>query len=486
MRFLKLHTLFFVAVVLVAGYAAVVSLRSQAPLGGRLLPPAALAASAPTATPAAGNAAVPNAVVAASPTASAANDPATAAIKSVVEKANQEQVDAFTKNDPTIMRDTATSDYYDQLVQINRDLADSGVAGIKLVKLEWGPVTLSGASGAQATTYETWRTSYSDGTTDDSRDRNVYTLVQQQGTWKIQADDHPDSDLGQAPDPTSPVTSPQPDGTTPGTIPPVRIPSGSPDVSRNWSGYAATGGTFTSVTGTWTVPQSNGATAPSGSGSAGIGSPSTGTRRGSGGFASSATWVGIGGVRSRDLIQAGTEDTTNSSGRVRYDAWIELLPQNSHPIQLAVSPGNSITVTITEQGTGQWKIAFANNTTGKSYETTVQYTSSHSSAEWVQEAPSARRTVVPLDNFGTVQFSGGSAVKDGTSVTIAESGARAVTLVDPRGSTVAKPSALTADGKGFSITESVGTASTSGSGRGAFPSSPSLPSDFPKFDVNLA
>jgi len=201
--------------VLVAGYAAVVSLRSQAPLGGRLLPPAALAA----ATPAAGNAAVPNAVVAASPTASAANDPATAAIKAVIEKANQEQMDAFTKNDPTIMRDTATGDYYDQLVQINRDLADSGVAEIKLVKLEWGPVTLSGASGAQATTFETWRTTFDDGSTEEDRERNVYTLVQDNGAWKIVSDQHPDALDDQSATPVPGLETPSPRA-TPVIVPP--------------------------------------------------------------------------------------------------------------------------------------------------------------------------------------------------------------------------------------------------------------------------
>src|SRR5262245_51078343 len=285
--------------------------------------------------------------------ASAKSDPATAAIQAVIQKANQEQIDAFTKTDPTLMRDTATSGYYNELVQINDDMANNGVSAIKLVKLEWGPITLNGATSAQATTYETWQTNYSDGTTDQSRDRNVYTLVQQQDTWKIQADDHPDSGLDQASGSTNPSpgislptapTSPAPgiavpSGSTSGITPPS-LPSvlGRTDVSHNWSGYAATGSNITAVTGTWTVPQS----------------------QGNGSFASGATWVGIGGVTSRDLIQAGTEDTTNGTGRVRYDAWIEMLPQSSHPVPLAVSPGDSVTVSISQQGTNSWLIAFKN------------------------------------------------------------------------------------------------------------------------------
>ena len=47
---------------------------------------------------------------------------------------------------------------------------------IELVNLEWGPIAVGGAT-ATATTFETWRTSYSEGPTDFSRDRNVYSLV---------------------------------------------------------------------------------------------------------------------------------------------------------------------------------------------------------------------------------------------------------------------------------------------------------------------
>jgi hypothetical protein len=42
------------------------------------------------------------------------------------------------------------------------------------------------------TVYETWSTTFQDGTTQQARDRNIYTLVQDNGTWKVQTDDHPD------------------------------------------------------------------------------------------------------------------------------------------------------------------------------------------------------------------------------------------------------------------------------------------------------
>ena len=57
--------------------------------------------------------------------------------------------------------------------------------------------------------------------------------------------------------------------------------------------------------------------------------------------------------------------------------------------------------------------ALANNTTGQTYDTTQTYTSSHSSAEWVEEAPSGGRGgVLPLDNFGTIQFTVDKANQD--------------------------------------------------------------------------
>jgi hypothetical protein len=394
----------------------------------------------------------------------AATDPNAAAIKAVIQKANQEQVSAFAKSDPTVMKDTATTSYYNQLVQINRDLSDNGVAAIKLVRLEWGPITIQSPSAAQATTFETWQTNYSDGSTDQNRDRNVYTLVQEGGAWKIQTDDHPDSDLGSGTSPTAPNPDPSAPTSPSTTTPPApRVPGGRCGTSHNWSGYAATGGTFTSVTGTWTVPQSAGVPTPtSGSGT------STRSGRFGGNVASGATWVGIGGVNSRDLIQAGTEDTSAGSGRVHYDAWIEMLPRASHPIQLTVSPGDSITVTIGQQANDQWQIAFKNNTTGETYQTTVTYQSSLSSAEWVEEAPSAGRSVLPLDNFGTVQFTNGSATENGKTVTISGAGAKPITMIDSRGSPIATTSSLGGDGSSFTVTRVTPSASAS-----AAPTSPS-------------
>ena len=84
-------------------------------------------------------------------------------------------------------------------------------------------------------------------------------------------------------------------------------------MSRNWAGYAATRGSYTAVSGTWTVPQFA-ASSPAGV---------------------DAIWVGIGGADSPDLIQAGTQQQTSGAGRTQYSAWIETLPQASRTVPLS-------------------------------------------------------------------------------------------------------------------------------------------------------
>jgi Peptidase A4 family len=376
----------------------------------------------------------------------AADQGTNAAVQQVIQRSNDEQVQAIAARDPSLMADTLTADHYQELVQVNQDLLNSGVASIKLVKLEWGAVAVDGAT-ATATTYETWSTTLSDGSNDVSRDRNDYSLVLESGAWKIKADAHPDQ---------AQVTGrPGPSTTTPPPVLPFPSIPDNQNTSHNWSGYAATGGTYTSVTGTWTVPQFSA----------------------DGSFGIDAAWVGIGGVRSHDLIQAGTQQTVSGSGSTQYEAWVEMLPRTSRPVQLRVHAGDSVTVSIAEQSPDQWSINFNDNTTGQTYQTTQQYTSSHSSAEWVEEAPSSGRgSLLPLDNFGSIEFSNGSAVKDGQTVTIAGSNARAITMLGDTDQALAVPSTLSDDGTGFTVarTDVPATTPRRQTGRGLFPGIPGI------------
>jgi len=358
------------------------------------------------------------------------SDATTEAVKSVIERANQAQQRAFATGDVTLMRATATAAYYDELTQINTDLARGGVTAFALVGIEWGDVTISGTT-ASATAYETWRTTYSDGSQDQRTDRNDYALVLDSGTWRIQADVQPSAQSVTPGSGTAPAQT-QPNTTT---------PTQTSDTSSNWSGYVSNGGTYTSVTGTWIVPQ--------------VGATTAGA---------DATWVGIGGVSGTDLIQAGTQATV-SGGSVSYEAWIEMLPDSSRTVSLDVAPGDSVTVRITEQSSGQWLIAMSNDTTKASYQRTVTYSSSRSSAEWVQEAPSSGRGIIPLDDFGTVRFTGGSAVRDGKTLNLTALGATAVAMINRSGQAIAQPSTLGADGSSFAVTRTSAPGTVQGGGR---------------------
>jgi Tfp pilus assembly protein PilW len=215
-----------------------------------------------------------------------------------------------------------------------------------------------------------------------------------------------------------------------GTIAPNQ--PANPSKSFNWAGYAATGGNFTSVTGSWIVP-----------------SVTNQTR-----LSADAAWVGIGGVNSQDLIQAGTQAITNNAGQTTYQAWYEILPNSSVSIPITVRPGDSVTASIQNQGNNLWNISLKDITSGQNFQINIPYTSSFSSAEWIQEMPSSPNGFIPLDNFGSLQFTAASAVQDGNTVTPGQSGAQPMTMINTSGQTLATVSALGDDGASFTVNRS--------------------------------
>ncbi len=224
--------------------------------------------------------------------------------------------------------------------------------------------------------------------------------------------------------------------------PAVNSPSGA-NTSLNWAGYVADEGTFTSVGSTWIVPTVAAASSTE----------------------ADVTWVGIGGVTKSDLIQVGTQAVTNGSGGVTYEAWYEILPQATAQIPLTISAGDSVTVSLTEVSSNNWQISFKDNTTNQTYQTSVEYASSHSSAEWIEEMPSSASGLVPLDNFGSVSFAGGTAVMNGNTVTIAGSGAQPLSMTNGNGQILASPSSLGGDGESFTVTRTSVAAAPSGTSR---------------------
>jgi hypothetical protein len=172
-----------VTVVLVVALIAIIAFGVTRLSSGGLARPAA--ATAPTQAPTA--AAAQSAAAAGAP----ADSATTQAIQQVIQQVDQAQIQAIQTNDPNVMAATATPEFYQEQLVNNQDLVDSGVTDIKLLNMEWGPITVNGNT-ATATVWETWSTTFSDGTTQQARDRNVYILVLDNGSWKVKADDHPD------------------------------------------------------------------------------------------------------------------------------------------------------------------------------------------------------------------------------------------------------------------------------------------------------
>lgn len=184
--------------------------------------------------------------------------------------------------------------------------------------------------------------------------------------------------------------------------------------STNWSGYAVSttaamgcvpasgASSYTSVSGTWTVPT---VTGPSGGGGGLLGG-----LIGTGGSDTySAVWTGIDGFNTGDtnLIQAGTEqDWIN--GAPQYSAWWEILPAPETPItNITVHPGDTVTVTIAQVSSGTWSIAVTDGT--QTFTTTQSYSGALSSAEWIVEAPLVGGTQSTLANYGSTVFDKGTA-----------------------------------------------------------------------------
>jgi Peptidase A4 family len=241
-----------------------------------------------------------------------------------------------------------------------------------------------------------------------------------------------------------PVTEPVP-STTPGTVSgtppptPSPIPAPSPPPvtvtgyeSSNWSGYMATAGGYSGISGDWRVPT------VTGSGAA---------------VAADAAWIGIGGVTSEDLIQVGTMDQVSGDGQAGYEAFYEMLPAVSTPVPgMTVNPGDAMFANLTETSTSIWKITISDLTQNESFATTVAYASSKSSAEWIEEDPSfGSGGLIPFDNFGSVTFTAAQTVQNGAAVNLIGANVSAITMVNYRGQAVATPSAVSADGESFRV-----------------------------------
>ena len=217
--------------------------------------------------------------------------------------------------------------------------------------------------------------------------------------------------------------------------------SGTVSNSLNWAGYAVTPGSgITAVTGTFTVP------------AAGELPP---------GF--SASWAGIGGFNSSDLIQAGVSENEAVGGALvgggQYNAWYEILPAAETPISgctgnvpsCAVSPGDTVTVHIFNTGGNNWTINLT-DANKWSFSISLNYASSGSSAEWIQEAPTLAVVQTIPAAVGTVSFGPTSTYSQGsTTKTIAQGGPTQINESPVGIVNLATTSPLASDGQSFNV-----------------------------------
>lgn len=209
--------------------------------------------------------------------------------------------------------------------------------------------------------------------------------------------------------------------------------------STNWAGYAIQtdlqspqNNVMTFINGSWTVPS---VTCSPGSTSY------------------SSFWLGIDGYSSNTVEQTGT-DSDCSSGTPRYYAWYEMYPKYPVNLKMKVSPGDVMYAEVKFLNPSTFILTIIDKTTGASFSTTQKYNKAlRSSAEWIAEAPSSIKGVLPLSNFGTVNFQGSYATVNGVTSAINNPSWQNddITMVTSSGTTKAQPSSLSSDGSSFSV-----------------------------------
>src|SRR6266478_4625824 len=133
--------------------------------------------------------------------------------------------------------------------------------------------------------------------------------------------------------------------------------------STNWSGYAATTGTYTSVSASWTEP--------------------TGTCSGSAKY--SSFWVGLDGYNSSTVEQTGSEVDCSGS-TPKYYSWYEMYP--AYPVNFSntVRPGDHFTGSVTHTSGSSYTLKLSDTTQGWSHTVTKSLSgAANSSAEVIAE-----------------------------------------------------------------------------------------------------
>jgi hypothetical protein len=205
--------------------------------------------------------------------------------------------------------------------------------------------------------------------------------------------------------------------------------------SANWSGYAATGTTFSDVKASWVQPAV---------------SCSSYLQR------YSSFWVGIDGYNSKSVEQIGADSDCTGRNRPSYYAWYEMYPAGSVQTSLSVQPGDALSAEVSVKGSA-YTLTIVDSRSGAYTTTQTASGNANSSAEWITEAPEICYSFfcsnAQLANFGTTNFTGASAT--GSSATNGPIGAftnNEIVMETSYGTVRAQPSPLTAGGSAFSDT----------------------------------
>ncbi len=174
--------------------------------------------------------------------------------------------------------------------------------------------------------------------------------------------------------------------------------------SANWSGFIdgvklsssglqSVGAHFSSVSASFTVPQLS-ASSPTNS--------------------SNAVWTGIGGVLGTGgIVQAGVLESFKNQKNQTYTPIVEDYPNPIVPLSEPVSPGDTLTVTITDTS-GSWTLTMSDSTKNWSigptdisswYAAGAFVAPDTQSAEWIDEDPFCGGTYCKFATFSPANFS---------------------------------------------------------------------------------
>ena len=179
----------------------------------------------------------------------------------------------------------------------------------------------------------------------------------------------------------------------------------------------------------------------------------------------SSDWVGIDGLGSARLVQAGVEED-NVGGTAVYRAWTEVLPAPENPLSLVIHPGDTVTASVREIATNKWTLTVADVTTSRTARRIVTYRAPGKSVEAIHERPclalpcstnlaSLAKTSNEVFDLGqfTSSAPGSTAIYSPLLTPVSGAQLDGITMVAASGAPIATPSGADTDQDGFALTD---------------------------------